>query len=181
MSKSVRLARAVNRLTRILAPVALIACALICIGWRAPQDSPAAQQQEPAPAPSTAHLEAVRENNFGVALMNRQQFDEALAKFQTACAQTAKADIPCVNVGVALLNLQRYDEARKVLTEIVGLDPQNARAWFNLGLIDKAAGSADAALADFKRVTEIDPADADSRYFIGLLYSQQRQYDKAIA
>jgi tetratricopeptide (TPR) repeat protein len=170
-----------NRLRRIIAPVALIACAFICIGWQAPKDSPAAQQQQAAPAPSAAHLEAARENNLGVALMNRQQFDEALAKFQAACAQTAKADIPCVNVGVALLNLQRYDEARKVLAEVVGLDPQNARAWFNLGILDKAAGSADAALADFTRVTEIDPDDADSRYFIGLLYSQQRQYDKAIA
>jgi tetratricopeptide (TPR) repeat protein len=183
MSTSLRLARTVNRLRRVLAPAALIACALICAGSRGAEAFAAGQQAAPAlaPAPSAAQLEAVRENNFGVALMNRQQFDDALAKFRAACAQVAQTDIPCVNVGISLLSLQRYDEARKVLTGITGLDPQNGRAWFNLGLLDKSAGDVDAALADFARVATIDPGDADSRYFIGLLYSQQRQYDKAIA
>jgi tetratricopeptide (TPR) repeat protein len=170
-----------NQLKRIATLALVIACALVCAGLGAAQDSPAAPQAAALTMPSAAHLEAVRENNFGVALMNRQQFDDALAKFRAACAQVEKTDVPCVNTGIALFNLQKYDEARKVLAEIVGLDSQNARAWFNLGLLDKAAGETDAALADFGHVAAIDPADADSQYFLGVLYSQQRQYDKAIA
>ncbi len=168
-----------NRLKRIVARAALIVCALACIGWQAATESAAGQQAAPAHSPT--QLEAVRENNFGVSLMNRQQFDQALVKFRAACALGPKSAIACVNVGIALFNLQKYDEARAVLAEIVALDPQNARAWFTLGLIDKAAGEMDAALADFDRVTAIDPGDADSEYFRGFLYSQQRQYDKAMA
>src|SRR5271169_5929033 len=131
-----------NRLKRIVARILLVACAFLGAGWQAATQSAAGQQA--SPPSSAAQLEAVRENNFGVSLMNRQQFDDALAKFRIACAQEPKTAVPCVNVGIALFNLQKYDEARQVLTEITGLDPQNARAWFNLGLLDKAAGEIDA-------------------------------------
>jgi Flp pilus assembly protein TadD len=169
----------IARFRRIIAAAVLIASALICLTWQAGVESAFGRQE--TPPQSAADLEAVRANNFGVALMSRQQFDDALVKFRAACARASKTSVPCVNVGISLLNLQKYDEARKDLTEIAGLDPRNARAWFNLGLLDKTAADVDAALADFRRVTEIDPADADAQYFLGLLYSQQRQYDKAIA
>jgi tetratricopeptide (TPR) repeat protein len=168
-----------NRLKQVVAQAVLIACAFFCVGWQAATES--APGQQAAPSASAAQLEAVRENNFGVSLMNRQQFDDALAKFRAACALGPKTGIACVNVGIGLFNLQHYDEARRTLAEIVGLDPGNARAWFNLGLLDKAVSEMDAALADFQHVTTIDANDADSRYFLGLLYSQERQYDKAIA
>ncbi len=168
-----------NRLKQVVAQAVLIACAFLCVGWQAATESAAGQQA--APSTSAAQLGALRENNFGVSLMNRQQFDDALAKFRAACALGPKTGIPCVNMGIALFNLQHYDEAHRALTEIVGLDPGNARAWFNLGLLDKAIGDMDAALADFQHAAAIDPGDADSQYFLGLLYSQQRNYDKAIA
>ncbi|MGC1185877.1 MAG: FG-GAP-like repeat-containing protein [Candidatus Acidiferrales bacterium] len=170
-----------NDSKRIAALATVIVCAsvFVLVSLVAASNPSAVAQIQPPP--SAAHLEAVRQNNFGVALMNRQQFDDALAKFRAACAQVSPARVPCVNVGIALLNLQHYDEARKTLAQIVSLDPLNARAWFNLGLLDKAAGATDAAVADFQRVAAIDPADPDSQYFIGVLYSQQRQYDKAIA
>ncbi len=36
--------------------------------------------------------EIIRENNFGVALMNRQQFEKALGKFQRACILDPETD-----------------------------------------------------------------------------------------
>ena len=47
--------------------------------------------------------------------------------------------------------------------------------------MEKAGGDADAAIADFQKVAALDPYDADTQYFLGLIYSQQQQYDKAIA
>ncbi|MFZ0644272.1 MAG: FG-GAP-like repeat-containing protein, partial [Candidatus Acidiferrales bacterium] len=46
--------------------------------------------------------------------------------------------------------------------------------------LEKATGNADAAIADFVKVATLDSYDADTQYFIGLVYSQQQQYDKAI-
>src|SRR5580700_8457358 len=144
----------------------------------------ASQQREDdstPPAPENPRADVIRENNFGVSLMNRQQFEKALGKFQRACILDPETDIGCLNAGIAFLNMQRFDEAREILQKSAQRDPRNPWAWFNLGLMEKAGGDADAAIADFQKVAALDPYDADTQYFLGLIYSQQQQYEKAIA
>jgi Flp pilus assembly protein TadD len=147
---------------------------------RAPKSADTSpSEQEDARAAS--HAQIIRENNFGVALMNRQQFEQALGKFQRACILEPQSDIGCVNAGIALLNMQRFDEARQILAKSAERDPRNPRVWFNLGLLEKAVDKSDAAIEDFAEVAQLDPYDADAQYFIGLVYSQEHEYDKAIA
>jgi len=134
-----------------------------------------AEQTKPDPRAQIA-----RDNNFGVALMNRQQFEAALGKFQRACILDPQTDVGCVNAGIALLNMQRFEDARRILEKSAERDPQNPRVWFNLGLLEKATDHPGAAIEDFQKAGTLDPADADSQYFAGLLYSQQQQYEKAI-
>ena len=141
----------------------------------AKKNAEATDQQKADP-----RAEIIRENNFGVALMNRQQFEQALGKFQRACILDPQSDVGCLNTGIALLNMQRFDEARQILEKAAQRNPRDPRAWFNLGLLEKATGNADAAIADFVKVATLDSYDADTQYFIGLVYSQQQQYDKAI-
>jgi tetratricopeptide (TPR) repeat protein len=62
----------------------------------------------------------------------------------------------------------------------VKADDRNVRAWYNLGLLQKGLGNADAALAAFTRATELLPSDPHAHYFVGLIASQLQQYDKAI-
>lgn len=128
-----------------------------------------------------SYAEITRENNFGVAMMNRQQFEAALGKFTRACIMDPESDVGCTNMGIALLNMQKFDQARDILEKSTERHPRNPVPWFNLGLIEKAEGHPDAAIADFQKAAELDPDDADSQYFLGLMYSQQQQYDKAIA
>lgn len=143
--------------------------------------------EEPAKTPAVEssganpYAEITRENNFGVALMNRQQFQAALAKFTRACIMDPQSDVGCTNMGIALLNMQKFDEARTILEKSAQRHPRNPVPWFNLGLIEKAEGHPEAALADFQKAAELDPDDADSQYFIGLMYAQQQKYDPAIA
>ncbi len=141
-------------------------------------DSAASDQ---ADAQAASHAQIIRENNFGVALMNRQQFEQALGKFQRACILEPQSEIGCVNTGIALLNMQRFDDARQILTKSAERDPRNPRVWFNLGLLEKALGKSDEAIENFQKVAQRDPYDADTQYFIGLLYSQEQKYDDAIA
>ena len=193
------------RITRATIFLALFACTLIAASQeqQQQQDQPQQQQTQPtqpqhhtrthAAAPqkdddSTAQepaanprADVIRENNFGVSLMNRQQFEKALGKFQRACILDPQTDIGCLNSGIAFLNMQRFDEAREILQKSAQRDPRNPWAWFNLGLMEKAGGDADAAIVDFQKVAALDPYDADTQYFLGLIYSQQQQYDKAIA
>ncbi len=139
------------------------------------------KQDVATPAPPDPRVEIARENNFGVALMNRQQFEQALAKFTRTCILDPQSDVGCLNMGVALLNLQKYKEARTILVKSAERHPENPWAWFNLGLLEKAEGHNGAAIDDFDKVSVIDPDDADSRYFLGLLYSEQEKYGQAIA
>jgi Tfp pilus assembly protein PilF len=171
---------------RRFAPIAILIFASVCAVIGAAQQR---QQKHAAKPAQTAAASAapdpraaiVRENNFGVALMNRQQFESALGKFQRACILDPQTDIACLNIGIAFLNMQRFDDARKVLEKSAERQPRNPRAWFNLGLLEKATNHLDAAIADFEKVAELDPSDADAQYFIGLIESEQRRYDKAVA
>ncbi|HWG57705.1 MAG TPA: FG-GAP-like repeat-containing protein [Candidatus Acidoferrales bacterium] len=142
---------------------------------------PAAAQSAAATAESRAQAEIARENNLGVALMNRQQFDAALGHFQRVCVLDLESDAGCLNMGIALLNAQHYDQARNALSKSTERDPGNPRGWYNLGLLEKSQGKPEAAIEDFKKVAAIDPGDADTQYFLGLLYSQQQKYPQAIA
>ena len=148
-----------------------------------PQTRPAKKADAAPPEPeqkADPRAEITRENNFGVALMNRQQFEKALGKFQRACILDPETDLGCVNMGIAFLNMQRFDEARAILDKSAQREPRNPRVWFNLGLLEKAGGNATAAIEDFQKVAALDSYDADTQYFLGLIYSQQQQYGKAI-
>jgi len=147
-------------------------------GVHAPQ--PASKGKPPASKPDP-RAKIKRENNYGAALMNRQQFEAALGRFQRACILDSQSDVGCLNSGIALLNMQRFDDARRILAKSAERDPQNPRVWFNLGLLEKATDHPDAAIEHFAKAAALDPADADSQYFLGLLYAQKQQYDKAIA
>jgi tetratricopeptide (TPR) repeat protein len=171
------------------------------------QDSAAAPGPTTAPVPiPVTNTTAIRANNIGMALMDRQQFGEALGRFQTACVMDVTSDVGCVNMGIALLNMKQYDDARKILEKSADRDAQNPRAWFNLALLERVSGqsddvppdaaqpdaatsdaaparadASDAAMSDFQKVAAIDPNDADTQYWIGLLYLEKQQYAPAIA
>src|ERR1700690_1635040 len=85
-----------------------------------PKHKPASKAAD-APSESDtrdkARAEVIRENNFGVALMNRQQFENALGKFQRACILDAQSETGCLNAGIALLNMQRFGDARRILAK----------------------------------------------------------------
>src|SRR5580658_9892864 len=105
-----------NRLAQIAAAVLVLSTALIGVGQQRTHPRPA-KPAEAATAAPNPRAELVRENNFGVALMNRQNFEAALGKFQRACILDPQTDIGCLNMGIALLNMQRFDRSRKVLAK----------------------------------------------------------------
>jgi cytochrome c-type biogenesis protein CcmH/NrfG len=171
-----------KRWARIAILIAVLAGGLSGAGQHgrhrpAPKLPPAAATAPEQPSP---FADAIRENNLGVALMDRHEFERALGKFQTACIMNPRSDTGCLNMGIALLGMQRYEDAGKVLATSAERDPQSPRAWFNLGLLERALGRAAAALGDFQKAAALDPSDADTRYFIGLLYYEQKQYENAV-
>ena len=82
---------------------------------------------------------------------------------------------------MALLNLQRSTKLRRCWKKPPRTIRRIAHAWYNLGLYYKNSADAGAAVEAFRRVTEIDPNDADTWYFLGSTYAQLKQFPEAIA
>ena len=129
--------------------------------------------------PPPAAADASRLNNIGVALMNQQLTEKALAKFDAAHAADPSSVVPLANKGIALLYLQRLPEAEDALKQAAVLDPNNARAWYALGLAHLNAGNPKLAIEDLQHVVKIDPSDADAHYFMGSFYLSLNDYPHA--
>ena len=119
----------------------LVALILIIVGSYlsdgSPQQSSASTTVKPAPAKAK---EASRLNNLGAAYMNQQAFEKALKYFQEASAADPTLHQARLNQGIALLNLRKVAEASPILQEAIKRDPNDARAWYNLGLLHKSSG-----------------------------------------
>jgi tetratricopeptide (TPR) repeat protein len=65
-------------------------------------------------------------------------------------------------------------EAVSLLRETVALAPQDADAWYNLGVALTEAGKADEAIAALTESARLDPRRAATQNALGILYIQRR-------
>jgi tetratricopeptide (TPR) repeat protein len=132
-----------------------------------------------AHAADTGIAGAVRPNNLGVAYMNQQRGDDALAQFKLAIAADPSLPIPHMNAGIVLLVLQRLPESKAELDKAAKIDPANPRVWYNLGLLERAQSNCDGSIAAFQQVVKLDPNSADAHYFLGSCYLEKQDFTRA--
>jgi tetratricopeptide (TPR) repeat protein len=77
---------------------------------------------------------------------------------------------PPLNYGSMLSKLSRYAEAKLLLNEAVKIDPSLAKAYYELGRVEEQKSNRDAALANFKTASSIDPHDPSPVYALFRLY-----------
>jgi tetratricopeptide (TPR) repeat protein len=70
-------------------------------------------------------------------------------------------------------------EAVSLLRETVALAPQDADAWYNLGVALTEAGHADEALAALSESAKLDPQRAATQNALGVLYIERNQAPQA--
>ena len=61
------------------------------------------------------------------------------------------------------------------------IDPENADAHYNLGVIYKETGRDDEAVALLKEAVRINPSHADAHFNLGAAYNALKRYDQAVA
>jgi tetratricopeptide (TPR) repeat protein len=132
----------------------------------------------PADKPGNT-IEAARLNDIGVALMNQQLTEKAIAKFEEAHAADPASAIPVMNKGIALVYLRKLPEAEEALKKAAAMDPNNPRTWYSLGILHLGAGEPKLAAGYMERAVKLDPNDPDARYFLGTFYSNLGDYDHA--
>jgi len=79
-----------------------------------------------------------------------------------------------------IMGSQRAKAAFKQNLESATLNPADASAHYNLGLIHQNRGELQAARERFERALQIDPEEIDASYQLGRIARQERRYADAI-
>jgi Flp pilus assembly protein TadD len=132
-----------------------------------------------ATPPTSENKEWMRWNNFGIALLDAQQYGASLHAFeQVAKLRPDYADI-FTNLAIVDIAWQRYDDARPSLEKSLKLAPNNARALYYRALVERNLGNLDLAIADLSKVIVAFPRSRDAHRELGFSYYQQHKYEVA--
>ncbi|WP_167884092.1 tetratricopeptide repeat protein [Leptospira wolffii] len=85
-----------------------------------------------------------------------------------------------LNLGVVLDQMERYGEAITYLNRVLDLNPKNAKAYYNLGLVYKHSGNGTQAIENFRRASYIDPNDIKPKEALGDYYLENKFYREAV-
>ncbi len=123
---------------------------------------------------------SVAQNNFGDALLQRGDVDEAMAHFQKALQLNPDYPEARNNLGNALLRKGAVNEAIVQLQKALQLKPHYAKAHGNLGNALLQAGRVDEAVIQFQTALQINPDGADDHNNLGNALLEQDRVDEAI-
>jgi tetratricopeptide (TPR) repeat protein len=131
-----------------------------------------------APDPAE-NKEWMRWNNFGIALLDAQQYAASAHAFERVAKLRPDYADAYTNVAVAQIQWQRYDEARSNLEKALALAPGNSRALYYRALVERNLGNIDMELADLQKVATNFPRSRDAHRELGFSYYQLHKYDLA--
>jgi tetratricopeptide (TPR) repeat protein len=123
--------------------------------------------------------EWMRWNNYGIALLDAQQYAASVDAFQhVAKMRPDYADAP-TNIGIAYIQWEKYDEALPYLQKSLEIAKDNARALYYLALVERNQGKVDEAIGDLQKVAAQFPRSRDAHRELGFSFYQQHKYDLA--
>ena len=102
-----------------------------------------------------------RWNNYGIALLDQKQFPQASDAFDRVIGFDVKDYKPFAytNKALAMMEMGGWQEAEKLIGKALILDPQNYRAVYQAGRIDRVQSRLDEAEANFRLVLDKYPND----------------------
>ena len=140
-----------------------------------------AGKNEPSKPGPVENAEWMRWNNYGIGLLDAQQYAASVAAFEhVAKLRPDYADI-FTNIGIAYISWEKYDDALPYLAKSLGLAKENARALYYLALVQRNEGQVDEAIANLQKVAVQFPRSRDVHRELGFSFYQQHKYDLARA
>jgi Tfp pilus assembly protein PilF len=125
--------------------------------------------------------EWMRWNNYGIGLLDAQQYEAAVKAFeQVAKLRPEYADAQ-TNIGLTLVQWEKYDEARSLFAKALALSKDNPRALYYLALVERNQVKVDRAIADLQKVIQQFPRSRDAHRELGFSFYQQHNYAAARA
>jgi len=123
----------------------------------------------------------LRWNNYGIALLDQQQYTDAAQAFRRVVQLKPEYADGWTNIAIAEFSNQDYAEASRALEKTSALDPGNLRVLFYAAMIDQVQGRLGAAAERFKQVIDAYPRLRQARQELGYVYYQQGKLSLARA
>jgi lipoprotein NlpI len=131
------------------------------------------------PPEADDNKEWMRWNNYGIAMLDAQQYAESARAFERVASMRPDYADAFTNIAIADFQWERYDAARSNLEKALQSSPRNARTLYYLALVDRTQGHMDAAIGDLREVVAQYPRSRDARRELGFSFYQQHRYDEA--
>ena len=116
---------------------------------------------------------------LGEAALRNQNWAHAAEQLQRCMELNPNFDNAMTGLSRALAKLGRVDEAKDWLKKATVSNPQNYRAWYELGLLESETDPA-AAEASYQKAVEIQPNYSPGQRELGMLLFNQKNYAAAV-
>jgi choline-sulfatase len=115
---------------------------------------------------------------LGESSLRRQNWERAADQLQRCLELNPNFDNAMTGLARALAQLGRADEAKSWLNKALQSNPQNYRAWYQMGLLDARTDPA-AAQSAYEKTIAIQPNFSAGQRELGMLLFQQKNYATA--
>ncbi|MGH9599016.1 MAG: tetratricopeptide repeat protein [Terracidiphilus sp.] len=132
-----------------------------------------------APHDAEDNPDWMRWNNYGIGLLDAQQYEASAAAFARVAVMRPDYADAYTNIAIADTAWERYGDARSNLEKALTIAPHNARALYYLALIERVDGHLDLAVADLREVTAQFPRSSNAHRELGFSLYQQHKYEEA--
>jgi arylsulfatase A-like enzyme/Flp pilus assembly protein TadD len=115
---------------------------------------------------------------LGESALRRQDWEKAAVQLQRCLELNPNFDNAMTGLARALAKLNRVDDAKSWLRKALQSNPQNYRAWYQIGLL-AAANEPVAAQSAYENAIAIQPNFPPGQRELGVLLFQQKNYASA--
>ena len=115
---------------------------------------------------------------LGESAIRRQDWEKAAAQLQRCLELNPSFDNAMTGLARALAKLGRADEAKSWLNKALESNPQNYRAWYQIGLLEADRDHA-AAQSAYEKTVAIQPNFSPGQRELGMLMFQTKDYAAA--
>ena len=133
----------------------------------------------PATPQADENPEWMRWNNYGIALLDAQQYEASVHAFERVAALRPDYADAYTNMAVVEISWERYTDAGANLAKALTLLPGDPRALYYRAIVERNAGHVREAVADFQTVLAKYPRSKDALRELGFSYFQQHDYAQA--
>ena len=137
--------------------------------------------ENPASPPTDSeNKEWMRWNNYGIALLDAQQYAASLDAFHHVSQLRPDYVDAYTNMAIVEIQWERYGDARPHLEQALRLSPDNSRALYYRALVERNEGNLDLAIHDLQLVLKSFPLSRDAHRELGFTFYQQHKYPQAL-